>query len=727
MSVNLEDLYPPRPTDAPADLVKPTLSYKTRVVAVLVSLLIFLAFYMAMVLGSGYLLYLSVITDSGWFWKTLTVAASAMLFLFLLKGLFKRQRNDRSGYIEITEEEEPRLFAFIEKLCEETGAPLPLKVYLTPEVNAAVFYDSSILSLVWPVRKNLLIGLGLVNNLNLTEFKAVLAHEFGHFSQRTMKLGSYVYILNHVITDMTYGRDRWDDALAIWRGIDLRLSFFAWILTAVVWVIRLGMKGAFRVINLLNSSLSRQMEFNADLVAVKVTGSDPIVNALGRLEFADRCLNQAFADLSHATDQDLYTRDIFYHQKRAAKILRQLNKDDQLGVMPVVEGPETRLFEADGDSRPSMWSSHPPNHEREANAKRLYIEGVTDERSPWELFMEPEAVREKMTRRIYERITGDGARIEFRDPEEVQEFIDAEHEDRVFDPKYRDLYDRRIPDLRAPIDEVITEMEECDRLIEAIDGLYDDELARRVEEYHRLLDDFGLLLAAARGELGKKFEFQGETYRIADAEDLMAVREAELETAREWLNEFERRVFRLHLQAARRLDEVSEKFYLARYRAHQGLLEVSASLFHTEGGLNGLLNFLNSGAQLTIEDISNIRDNFSQAHTEFVEALQKAETIKLSTLNNVDPGTNTRDLLLKGQLIDDIPYGDSIDGEWIGEFLNSFYTAKDKLSRLLDKSTSGILAEQDRIVEALKDQKRSASNVSVISALTPSEENPPSM
>lgn len=78
--------------------------------------------------------------------------------------------------MEITEGEHPLLFSFIRQLCAETKAPLPHKVYANREINACVFYNSTILSLFLPVKKNLLIGLGLVNSVNLSEFKAVLAH-----------------------------------------------------------------------------------------------------------------------------------------------------------------------------------------------------------------------------------------------------------------------------------------------------------------------------------------------------------------------------------------------------------------------------------------------------------------------------------------------------------------------------------------------------------------------
>src|SRR5262249_38821907 len=153
--------------------------------------------------------------------------------------------------------------------------------------------------------------------------KAVLAHEFGHFSQSSMRLGSYVYMANRIIADMVYGRDRWDDVLAAWRSIDLRIGIFGWALTAVVWLFRQILGGIFKVINFAHSALSRQMEFQADLVAVSVTGSDALVQALSRLDYAGGSLELAMHDLAAARDHQLHTRDLFFHQTRAAAFLRE--------------------------------------------------------------------------------------------------------------------------------------------------------------------------------------------------------------------------------------------------------------------------------------------------------------------------------------------------------------------------------------------------------------------
>src|SRR5262249_20287641 len=113
---------------------------------------------------------------------------------FLLKGLFHRKKFDRDHLVEVTEAEQPRLFAFLRRLAGDAGTRLPGRVYLSHDVNAAVMYPQSLLTFVWPVRKNLVLGLGLVNAIDVAELKAILGHELGHFSQASMRLGTYVYV-----------------------------------------------------------------------------------------------------------------------------------------------------------------------------------------------------------------------------------------------------------------------------------------------------------------------------------------------------------------------------------------------------------------------------------------------------------------------------------------------------------------------------------------------------
>jgi hypothetical protein len=186
----LDAFYPPGPRDVPDDLTVPSPSYRQGVFLLLGTLILFFALYLSLLIGSGCLIFWSV----RWLGLLgLPVALfSLVIFLYLLKGFFKSEREGKSSQVEITEAEQPRLFAFLRRLCEELGAPPPHRVFLSPEVNAAACYEHSLLGLLRPSPKNLILGLGLVNVLTLSEFKAVLAHEFGHFAQGSMKLGIYV-------------------------------------------------------------------------------------------------------------------------------------------------------------------------------------------------------------------------------------------------------------------------------------------------------------------------------------------------------------------------------------------------------------------------------------------------------------------------------------------------------------------------------------------------------
>ena len=194
--------------------------------------------------------------------------------------------SDDSG-IEVTAADQPQLFAFLYELADEVRAPRPHRVFLSPIVNAAVFYDLSILNFLFPSKKNLSIGLGLVNALNRSEFRAVIAHEFGHFAQRSMAVGRWVYVGERIAGQIIAKRDLLDRSLDFISNIDLRVAWIGWIMRTVVWSIRSLMETVFSWVVLAHRALSREMEFQADLVAVTATGSDALIHALYRLQTAD--------------------------------------------------------------------------------------------------------------------------------------------------------------------------------------------------------------------------------------------------------------------------------------------------------------------------------------------------------------------------------------------------------------------------------------------------------
>lgn len=267
------NFYPPGPT-VPEGFARPTAAYRRHAWTASTVLLLFVLMYLSLAgwfLLTAWRLGAAVVNGAT---EALIGGVSALfLAVFMLKGLFFVKRGSLGKGIEVTREEQPRLFEFLDRLAHEASAPRPRRVFLSAQVNACVFYDLSVLNLILPSRKNLEIGLGLVNVLSLGEFKAVCAHEFGHFAQRTMAVGRWVYVAQQIAVHIIAKRDALDDLLNWVSGIDVRVAWIGWILRLIVWSIRSLLESAFRLVVLAERALSRDMEMQADLVAVSLTGS----------------------------------------------------------------------------------------------------------------------------------------------------------------------------------------------------------------------------------------------------------------------------------------------------------------------------------------------------------------------------------------------------------------------------------------------------------------------
>jgi len=230
-------IYPATPGNVPSRITEPSAAFKKEVAGTMGSIIFFFVVYIllfllsiALIIGCLYGGFMIIVTIP----KMITIliglgliGLGIMVFVFLIKFMFAVSKFDNSGSIEITEKDQPKLFAFIRQLTKDTQTPFPKKIYLSPEVNACVFYNSSFWSMFFPVRKNLQIGLGLVNIVSVSEFKAVMAHEFGHFSQRSMKLGSFVYNVNKVIFNMLFENNSYKNFLQGWANVHGTFAFFA--------------------------------------------------------------------------------------------------------------------------------------------------------------------------------------------------------------------------------------------------------------------------------------------------------------------------------------------------------------------------------------------------------------------------------------------------------------------------------------------------------------------
>jgi Zn-dependent protease with chaperone function len=745
------DLYPPSPANVPADLTAPSRSYRIRVVIVLGSLIAFVALYIALVIGTAYFSYWSFsqvgsepkptrTTSYGRYssryeqnkdysgWWVVPGICSAVMCLFLVKGFFKRQRVDPSLHVEISEQEAPELYAFIRRLCQETRAPLPRKIFLSPEVNASVFYHSSFLHLFLPARKNLLIGLGLVNRLNLSEIKAVLAHEFGHFSQSSMKLGTYVYTSNRIIVELVYGRDWLDDVVATLGRVDIRIAIFAWGFAGTLWLVRQGLAQLYKAINFANLALSRQMEFNADLVAVSVAGSDAGINGLARTEFANEALMQAWHELSAAADHKLYTRDLFYHQTQAAEFLRVQRKDPKLGEPPPLpENPaeKSQVFQPGDDGVPPMWASHPSNYDREQNAKRVYIRVPLDERPAWVLFSNAVAVREKVTRRFYE-VVKQLEEFETAAPERIQAFIDDEHAETTYPERYHGMYDDRyvLPgNLAELIKTAPAQFADPASLSASHAGLYTDAVKKRMEGYQEHRREEHLLSGLVSGSLavkGKDFPFREGRYRASDAKGLLKKVEADLKDDHEWLNAVDRQVFVQHYAMACRLEDGSAAELESRYSFHLAVQDILSQLIGYQNYIQEVMGRVAGQRQVPQELFQQTLAALRTARDTFQQKLEDADKLTLPALKHMTAGAPLGEFLLEEPLVRPLKAStSSLNGEWVGKFMEQLNGVIVKMRRIHFKSLGGILALQERIVQQWTSKHAQALNMETLPCPNP--------
>lgn len=222
------------------------------------------------------------------------------IIVFMLQPLLALFASDkpREG-IELFPSQEPRLFAFVGMVCTTMGAPVPNKIYIDCEANAAAQLMGGGLGLLFPRGLALHIGMPLVAGMNATSLAAVLAHEFGHFSQGAgMRATGLLDRMSHWMATAAYRRGSMD---AMAQGL-LRRGAYGLVLgiplVLCIWVARLVMMGTFLAGFFIAQLMRRRMEFDADAHAANFVGSKAEVDSWPRLIAVSLAMQEADAKVA---------------------------------------------------------------------------------------------------------------------------------------------------------------------------------------------------------------------------------------------------------------------------------------------------------------------------------------------------------------------------------------------------------------------------------------------
>ena len=479
---------------------------------------------------------------------------------FLFKFMFKTHKIDRTHLTEITATNEPKLFQFIASIVEEVGTDFPKKVYVSADVNASVFYDSSFWSMFFPVKKNLQIGLGLVNGISEQEFKAILAHEFGHFSQRSMKVGSYVYYVNQVIFNMLYDNDSFDKMIQKWANISSYFSIFLMISVKIISGIQWVLRKMYEFVNIAYLALSREMEFHADEVAANVAGIAPLQESLLRMDLVDASYNKVLDFYGDKIGNNFKSKNIYEEQ---VFVLNYLANESQLQYknnLPLVTVVEMSKFNKSKLVIENQWASHPSVEDRCANLERVGIYKQFENNNLAKfIFQDFEKIQEKITSRLFSHLDNSDTFEAVSLTDFKNEFVQKQQENS-FNAIYNGYYDTKNI-VHFDVDNAVAKGKQ-----EELEQLFSKEKIDLVYEYLAVSNDEQTIQNIVDGAIKlKSFDYDGHKFESTEADTLLPKLKKEKEELNERIIQNDIAIFNYFRQLA--LVDHQEAILIGKYKA----------------------------------------------------------------------------------------------------------------------------------------------------------------
>lgn len=313
------------------------------------AVLMIVASYLVVLLMAAacvYLPYLLLMTQQSVGFQTVALGLCGFVMAgTMLWSLIPRRDNFEAPGPTLDNFSHPKLFAELEYIATALSEPLPDEVFLIPQANAFVADRGGIMGI--GSRRVMGIGLPLIAIMSLTEFRAILAHEFAHYYGGDTRLGPWVY----------------KTRMAMVRTIQNMASIGNWMrvaLAQVVYGLVLAiLQGYWKIFFRATQLVSRRQEYRADELACYIAAADSLINGLRKVHAANAAYG-AYWNFEVTPLLNLGYRppiaEGFAMFVQAPKVARQIEEHTQKEL---------------NEPRSSAYDSHPPLRDRIAAATRL--------------------------------------------------------------------------------------------------------------------------------------------------------------------------------------------------------------------------------------------------------------------------------------------------------------------------------------------------------------------
>jgi Zn-dependent protease with chaperone function len=230
---------------------------------------------------------------------------------------------------EVTAREAPELFAMIDDLRRKLRSPRFHHVLVTDAFNAGVVQAPRLGIFGWP-RNYLLVGLPLMKSLTVQQFRAVLAHEFGHLARGHGRLSNWIY----------NQRLRWGRLMEVLEAAESKGGF----------LFKPFLRWYAPYFNAYSFPLARANEYEADATSVRLTSPRAAAEALTGVNVIGSYLSERFWPQLHQQADEHPQPAFMPYVGMAGRLTREIDEASTQGWLQRALAQATTL----ADTHPAL-------------------------------------------------------------------------------------------------------------------------------------------------------------------------------------------------------------------------------------------------------------------------------------------------------------------------------------------------------------------------------------